>query len=87
MWIARIEQAFAKKQLANLIRIYVEEQRRSLIEICYSCESRIPSSEMCKHMKACKAFFEIRKTIQKIDAEISGKHDDLKTMAMEAKRL
>lgn len=38
-------------------------------------------------MKACRMFFELRKTIQKIDAEISGRHDDLKTMATEAKRL
>jgi regulator of replication initiation timing len=42
---------------------------------------------MEKHMKACRMFFELRKTIQKIDAEISGRHDDLKTMATEAKRL
>jgi hypothetical protein len=75
------------KQMAALIRLYVEDRRRLLVERCHSCEAKIPANCMYKHMKACREYFECKRIIEKIDWELNGKHSDLRSMATEAKKL
>jgi hypothetical protein len=87
LWVKDTIKRLASKQLACLIRAYVDDRRKSVTERCHSCECKISAISMHKHMKACRESFEMKKVIQKIDAQISGKYDDLKFLSTESRKI